>query len=500
MTRFLGRRAFGGGIRFRHYSGQPQGDIGALGVPRRVVISMLQGYGVPLEPLVKQGDTVFAGQIVGLDDTTVSSPVHATINGTVAGIVRLEVGGRDVPAVVIDGDGTDSWVRLEGSGADWRRLSTEQIEGLIYRSGATGLAREGIPTRFGSAVIGPEAVRHVIVSQIGADVFRPNPDAVLGVDVLSDLAAGLAILGRMLPNARFHVVVSDEPGTLVRRLAESFAGDPKVSVHALEPRYPQEFTEMLVRSVLKEDFPFGFSAANVGVVVMDVETVLAARAAVVEGRPVVDRLVTLAGPGFEHPGHVRVRVGTTIEQVVAGRLRIGDLKQKIVLDSIVSGQAVEDLSRPLERTTAQIIALPDDNRRLPFAFARPGLHSESFSRSFVPAWLPVKKVANTNRHGEERPCIQCGWCARVCPVRIIPQLIYRQARVGINETLVRYNIFNCIDCNLCSLVCPSKIGLARNIADTKNKLLEVGCDNSSCVVPKFDLKGVEEYKGVKTIR
>jgi Na+-translocating ferredoxin:NAD+ oxidoreductase RnfC subunit len=195
-----------------------------------------------------------------------------------------------------------------------------------------------------------------------------------------------------------------------------------------------------------------------------------------------------------------VRVGTPIEQVLAGRLKAGDLKQKIVLDSILSGPVVEDLSRPLDRTVTQLIALPDDNRRLPFAFARPGLHSESFSRSFVPAWLPVKKVANTNRHGEERPCIQCGWCARVCPVRIIPQLIYRQAKVAINETLVRYNILNCIDCNLCSLVCPSKIGLARSIADTKSKLLEVGCDNSSCVVPKFDLKGVEEYKGVKTIR
>jgi Na+-translocating ferredoxin:NAD+ oxidoreductase subunit C len=500
MTRLLGRRTFGGGIRFRHYTGQPQADVVTLGVPRRAVIPMLQGYGVPLEPLVKQDDVVYAGQIIGRDDKTVSSPVHATINGRVAGITRLEVGGRDVSAVVIEGDGSDSWARLGGSDADWQKLPTEQIEDLLYRAGATGLAREGIPTRFRSAVIGPEVVRHVIVSQVGADVFRSNPDAVLNADILPDLGEGLAILGRVLPNASFHVAVSDEQGALVRRLTESLSGNPKAGVHAVEPRYPQEFTEMLVRSVLREDFPFGFSAANVGVVVMDVQAVLAARSAVVEGRPVIDRLIALAGPGFEHPGHVRVQVGTPLEQVLAGRLRPGELKQKTVLNSILSGPAVEDLSRPLDRTAAQIIALPDDNRRLPFAFARPGLHTESFSRSFVPAWLPVKKVANTNKHGEERPCIQCGWCARTCPVRIVPQLIYRRARVGVNETLVRYNIFNCIDCNLCSLVCPSKIPLARHIADAKAKLLEVGCDNSSCVVPKFDLKGVEEYKGVKSVR
>jgi Na+-translocating ferredoxin:NAD+ oxidoreductase subunit C len=500
VSKVLGRRTFGGGLRFRHYAGQPEASIGPLGLPRRVVIPMLQGYGLPLEPLVKPGERVFAGQVIGQDDATVSSPVHATINGTVTDIRRVAVHGREVAAVVIDGDGTDAWTELDGASVDWQKLSSGQIQDLLYRSGVTGLAREGIPTRFRSAVIGPEAVRHVIVSAVGADVFKPNLAALLGDGILPAFAAGLAILGRILPNARLHVAVSDEEEALLGRLEKALKDDTRCSVHALEPRYPQEFSELLFRSVLREDFPFGFSSANVGVVVMDAQAVLAAHAAVVEGRPAIERLISLAGPGFERPGLVKVRVGTLIQDVIAGRLKTGGLKQKIVLDSILSGPPVEDLSRPVVRTTSMVIALPDDNRRLPFAFARPGLHNESFSRSFVPAWLPVKKVANTNRHGEERPCIQCGWCARVCPVRIIPQLIYRHARVVIDEALVRYGAFNCIDCNLCTLVCPSKIPLAQAIRETKEKLMEVGCDNSSCVVPRFDLKGIEEYKGVKSIR
>jgi len=487
-------------MRFRHYAGQPQPDVETLGVPRRVVVPMLQGYGLPLEPLVEPGDRVYAGQIIGRDDATVSSPVHATVNGEVAQVTCILVGGREVSAVVIDSDGTDSRGKLEGARPDWHSLGAEQLEELLYSSGATGLAREGIPTRFRSAVISPESVRHVIVAQVGADVFKPDPAVLLGDDVLPAFAAGLAILGRVLPKAGFHVAVSDEEPALVRRLTSSLAGNTNTTVHALKPRYPQEFSEMLVRSVLSEDFPFGFSSANVGVVIMDAQAVLAAWAAVVEGRPVIERLIALAGPGFQNPGYLRVRVGCSFEQVIVGRLKAGDLKQKIVLDSILSGPSVEDLARPVDRTAAMIIALPDDHRRLPFAFARPGLHSESFSRGFVPAWLPLKKVANTNRHGEERPCIQCGWCARTCPVRIIPQLIYRQARRNIDETLVRYGTFNCIDCNLCTVVCPSKIPLASHIADAKTKLLEVGCDNSSCIVPRFDLKGIEDYKGVKSIR
>jgi electron transport complex protein RnfC len=500
MARLLGRRTFGGGLRFRHYAGQPREDVEALGIPRRVVIPMLQGFGVPLEPLIKPGELVLAGQVIGRDDDGVSSPIHATINGTVAEIVRLGYSGREVAAVVIEGDGTDSWTRLDGASASWQSLSPQAVEDLLYRSGVTGLAREGIPTRFRSAVIEPEAVRHVIVSHVGADVFKPDPAMLLGDGALPAFATGLAVLGRVLPQARFHVAVSDEEHALIHRLTRALSGNPQTTVHALEPRYPQEFSEMLIRSVLKEDFPFGFSAANVGVVVMDAQAVVAAQAAVVEGRPVIERLVALAGPGFKSPGYLRARIGTPLEQILAGRLNTGELKQRIVLDSILSGPPADDLSRPLDRTTAMVIALPDDNRRLPFAFARPGLHNESFSRSFVPAWVPVKKVANTNLHGEERPCIQCGWCARACPVRIIPQLIYRQARISVDEALVRYGAFNCIDCNLCTLVCPSKIPLARHIAEAKTKLLSVGCDNSSCVVPRFDLKGVEEYKGVKSIR
>ena len=495
------RRSFGGGFRFRNYIGQPAGTLDSLTIPERVVIPMLQGFGVALKPLVEPGQTVATSQIIGRDDATPSSPVHATVNGKVTAITQIEYVGRNVPAVVIAGDGTDSWVRLEGHSTQHQRLTPEQIEELLYQSGVSGLGSEGIPTRFHTSVISPADVRHLIVHLTGSDVFNPAPDVWFAGRNRDAFIGGIEILQRVMPKAGIHIVLSRHEPVLLESIGKLTAGMPAVKLYAVDSKYPQAAPEMLVTTILGEEFPYGHAAANIGVVVLDAQAVLHAYEAVVEGKPVIERLVALSGPGFLKPGHVRVRVGTPIERITAGRLKdSGDVRQRVVLDSLLSGTGVADLSLPLDRTVNQLIALPDDDRRLPFAFARPGLHTDSFSRSFVPAWLPTGKAAGTNRHGEERPCIQCGWCARVCPVRIIPHLIYRQARVGINELLVRYGVFNCIDCNLCSFVCPSKIALARHVREAKEKLLEVGCDNSSCILPRFDLKGIEQYKGVKSVR
>ena len=113
-------------------------------------------------------------------------------------------------------------------------------------------------------------------------------------------------------------------------------------------------------------------------------------------------------------------------------------------------------------------------------------------------FLPgVKKFADTNVHGEERPCISCGFCEEACPVRIIPHLLSKYVKRSIiDETLMNYNIFNCIECGLCSFVCPSKIPLLKHMKEGHEKLIMQGCDRTQCILPYFDLKGIEEYRGV----
>jgi len=491
-------RPLGGGYSFRRYAGQPDSSLLELPVPVNVVVPLLQGFGVPLSPLVAVGDSVAAGQIIARDDSVISSPLHATINGKVTAIGTTSFGGRQAPAVAIDGDSSPSFQRLDGFSAAWQSLAPAQIEELLYLSGVTGLAREGIPTRFRSSVILPADVRHIIVLIPGADAFNSDPAVLLSGAGATRFLEGVRIIGRTAPAARIHIASSSADSRVLGALAGQATAADGFDFCRLSSRYPQDATEMLVMSVTGDDFPFGFSAASAGVVIIDPQAALAAFDAVVEGKPVIDRVISLAGPGFERPTHVRARIGTQLGTLTAGRLKPQPVR--LILDSLLAGRTPDNHELPVDRATTQVIAAVEGKARVPFAFIRPGLHIDSWSRSFVAAYLPAGLTADTNEHGEERPCIQCGQCAEICPVRIIPSLIMRRLRAGADEALVRLCVFNCIDCNLCTFACPSKIPLARHMHDAKQQLLEVGCDNSSCVLPKFDLRGIEEYKGVKTIR
>jgi Na(+)-translocating NADH:ubiquinone oxidoreductase A subunit len=285
---------------------------------------------------------------------------------------------------------------------------------------------------------------------------------------------------------------------LIERIKKLTINFDNFEIYPVVAKYPQGYDEILVPTLVGKKFPYGYSAANIGVIVLNIQAVMHVFEAVTEGKPLIERTLALCGPAFKQALHLRVRVGAPLDFVLAGRLI--SPPARVVLNSLLTGFELKDLSLPVDRTFSQLIAVSEKTERQFMAFLRAGASSDSHSNTFVSDFLMTRKTLDTNCHGEERPCIQCGYCLEVCPVKIIPTLLDRYQKLSINETLMRYGIFNCIDCNLCSYVCPSKIPLAANIKEAKAKLIDSGCDHSLCILPKFDLIGLEEYKGVKVTR
>lgn len=491
-------RTFKGGYRFKNYASQAKPVLSDFPIPARVTIPLSQGFGTEIKPFVKPGDAVFAGQIIARDDSSVSSPIHSSVNGIVEDIKRMNYFKRDIGMVIIRTTNPSSEVsRLNGHSSEWWKLSNAQIEELIYLSGVSSLDKEGIPTRFKSSIILPNDVKHLIIHGISSEPYNISTDLLLEGRNLLNLFEGVKILKKIMPKATVHLAISSHNNKVLEEFVKLTSELEWLYIYPLEPKYPQGYDEMLVPTILQQRFPYGYSAANIGIVVLNLQAVLGVYRAVVEGTPLIERVVALCGPSISENIHLKLRVGTSLSEALAARLKT-DSPSRVILNGLLTGFELNDLTLPIDRTFSQIIAIPDKKQREFLSFVRPGEKSDSYTRAFLANWLPfAQKSPDTNQHGEERPCISCSYCEEVCPVRIIPHLLSKYVKHGlIDETLTNYNIFNCIECGLCSFVCPSKIPLLNHIKEGQKKLVMEGCDRSQCILPYFDLKGIEEYRGV----
>ena len=490
-------KTFTYGYEFKNFEGQPENLLIQKEIPVKVTIPLRQGFGNETAAIVKSDQKVAAGEIIGRDDESVSSPVHSSVNGKVVSIEKTDHLGKETQMIVIESDGTSSWQRLEGHSSEWEKLSAEKIGELIYLSGASSCGKGGIPTGFNSSVIAPEDVENVIIQVVGSEVHNPLPDVLLKDQRLSCFVEGLKILQKLMNQSRFHLVFNKSQKSLITEVSKLLPLD--INVFAVAPKYPVEYDEVLAPLLLGTEFPHGYSAANIGVIVLDVQAVLYVYEAVVEGKPLIERTVALCGPGFKQNHHVKLRIGSSLEHIVKNNVNT-DKALRFVRNSSLTGECLSDLSMPVDRTFTTVTALLEENESEFLAFARPGFKRDSYSRTCFSSLFKknnkmFQKTCGTNVHGERRPCLFCSFCKNVCPADIIPHLLFQYAeRDIIDEDLLRYKIFDCIECNLCSYVCPSKIPVSEFIKKGKARLIEEGFELPT---PVAKLKGIENYKSVK---
>jgi len=424
---------FSGGLHLpEHKAESTSGPVLDAAVPARLTVPLGQHIGDAAAPLVRVGDRVLKGQMIGRPDGYISAAIHAPTSGTVVEIADLPVphpSGLSAPCIVIESDGEDRWAELPPLLADYRSLDPAELRERVRWAGIVGLGGAGFPT---SVKLNPgmdQPVQTLILNGAECEPYITSDDMLMR-EHADRIVAGMDILLHMLGAEECLIGIEDNKPEAIQAVRQALAdaGTPRAEVVVIPTKYPSGGEKQLIKILTGHEVPSHGIPAQIGVVCQNVGTAAAVADAVLDGRPLISRIVTVTGAGVARPGNLRALIGTPLSALATQ-----------------AGDYTEGVSRLIFGGPMMGFALAND--QVPFTKGCNCIIAATAVESPAPP--------------RARACIRCGECATVCPVGLLPQQLYWYARARDFDKVQDYDLFDCIECGCCAHVCPSHIPLVQ---------------------------------------
>lgn len=405
----------------------PKGDL---------VYPLSQHIGAPATPIVAKGDQVLKGQKIAEAGGFVSAPIYSSVSGTVKAIEpHFNPSGSKVNCIVIENDGEYKEVEYAPV-KPVAELTKEEILTMIGDAGIVGMGGAGFPTKVKLSPKEPEKIEYVIANcaecepYITADYRRmlENPE---------ELVSGMRVVLSLFDNAKGIFGIEDNKMDCVEKLKELTKDEPRMEVKALKTKYPQGAERQLIYATTGRAINSTMLPADAGCVVDNVETLISIHNAVINGKPLTERVVTVSGDGVVEPGNFKVLLGTNHQEVVEAAGGLKGEPEKVISGGPMMGFAMFTLDTPITKTSSSILCFTKD------------------------------EVAEQ----EPSACINCGRCVDACPSRIIPSRLADYAERFNEEAFVKWEGLECVECGSCSYVCPAKRHLKQSIGSMKKIVL-----------------------------
>ncbi len=400
-----------------------------------VIYPCQQHIGAACQPIVKVGDHVLIGDKIADCDVPMSSPVHASVSGIIKAIrPSLTPLGITSNSIVIENDG--EFTETVMAGRDYRTMSKEEILAVIRESGIVGLGGAGFPTHIKLNPPPDKKIDTIIVNAAECEPYLTTDHRVL-LEEYEKLINGLEIIMSLHPQARGIIAIETNKQDAIDLISKAVEKNNNISVFSLAPKYPQGAEKQLIYACCKREVPSGGLPADIGCIVNNVDTVIAIDRAFTRGRPLMRKIVTIAGGAVAKPGNYKVRLGMTFKDFIESTGGLSADAKKIIAGGPMMGVSIFDLNVPIIKTTSALLCLTEDE-----------------------VADPVQKN-----------CIRCGKCVSHCPMGLLP-LELNQAVLGHDEdSFAKQNGMDCIECGSCSYVCPSKRHLAQSIRFMRRHLM-----------------------------
>ncbi|AKJ42242.1 electron transport complex subunit RsxC [Pragia fontium] len=414
--------------------------IKRFGLPSQLIIPLQQHLGPSGELLVKKGDYVLKGQplTVGKNRTL---PVHASTSGVITDIGAYpSTHPSAIPerCISLKPDGLDTWFDRCPL-ADYQNYTPEQLIAHIHQAGIAGLGGAVFPTA--SKINGALSRIHTLI--INGAECEPyiTADDRLMQEYADELLTGCEILRHILKPSEILIGIEDNKPEAIASLNKALQRNENhnISVRVIPTKYPSGGAKQLTKILTGREVPHGGRSSDIGVLMQNVGTVLAIKRAVIDGEPLIERIVTLTGDAIADKGNVWALLGTPISELLYQAGYQPQPQPMVIMGGPLMGFALPDLNVPVIKMSNCLIA-PSETEIAP--------------------------------PEPEQSCIRCTQCADTCPAGLLPQQLYWFSRGKEHEKARNYNLFDCIECGACAYVCPSNIPLVQYYRQEKAEIRE----------------------------
>lgn len=408
-------------------------------LPNQAVFPLSQHIGAPAKPLVKKGDKVKVGTMIAEAGGYVSAPVYSSVSGTVWKVdSAIDATGYQKPAIIINVEG-DEWEEsidrtdtLETVGAH-PELTPEEIVARVQRAGVTGMGGAGFPTHVKLCPPPTAKAECVILNGVECEPYITS-DYRLMLERGEAVIGGARLLAKALGAPKTVIAVETDKPEALELLRARAGGEEELRIQPLPNRYPQGAEKPLIQALMGRKIPAGKLPVETGCLVSNVATAAAVWEAVMEGKPLTRRYVTVTGGALREPMNFIVPVGTPVSWLIKLAGGFQAPPDRVLLGGPMLGTPLYDLDAPVMKTTNCVLCLTGDE---------------------------------VGKQDPAQSCIRCGKCVEVCPMKLAPLFVWMNAGKRNWEATRALHAADCIECGCCSYICPARIPLVQSFRMAK---------------------------------
>jgi electron transport complex protein RnfC len=433
-------KGFAHGIHPPHLKAQTENlQIQRVPFVSEYVMLLNQHLGVPSRPIVEVGQKLKRGDMIAEPGGFVSVALHSPVTGTVKSIGDFRaIDGNFSPGIQIEADPYATQSATIGDPIDWQSMSTEEFINAVQQAGIVGMGGAAFPAHVKFSVPEGSHIRHLLINGAECEPYLTN-DHRLMMEKPEELLRGAEIIRQKLGAEDIVIGVELNKPLAIEVLKRHLPDDIPVRVVPLEVKYPQGAEKMLIKTVYGREVPAGQLPRDVEVNVSNVSTVVAIAEYFDKALPLIERIVTVSGPGVTYPANLIVPLGTPVREVLRFCGGLKDITKEVIMGGPMMGRSISSLDAPTVKGSSGILAMTEAG--------------------------VLKK--------DEYPCIHCGRCVEVCPYFLNPARLAKLSKSRRYEEMKDFHIMDCVECGCCTFTCPSGIPIVQLIRTGKDHIRNV---------------------------